>query len=215
MINSNKKSLKDITENDSIIIRAGKPIFDEGLKFAKYFNETAEGFFISTIGGKAFKIIANAYIESSNEYSFENVAFAEHHNVIVGMVSGYTFDEKQIFLKNPLNKFSEDNRLRIRIFSAIGNMLSKFLGPKEKGDFYLQAIIVDTKLRGKGVGMKLMNYIEDKAINKKSKFLSLDVSCKNEKAKNLYKLQGMKVESDWPNILILPHIFSRMTKIFK
>jgi ribosomal protein S18 acetylase RimI-like enzyme len=195
-----------LTSNDEIIIRAAKPQFEEGLIYARLFDETAEGFFKSMLGVDAYRIIADAYVKSNNEYSFENIAFAEYRNIIVGMVSGYTTSEKQSFRKKILKNKSTLS------FSVVSRFLSRFLGPKVKGDYYLQAIIVDEKMRGKGVGESLINCIEDKAIEKAAIILSLDVSNKNDKAMALYKRQGMTVDSHWPNLPLIPHIFTRFTK---
>jgi ribosomal protein S18 acetylase RimI-like enzyme len=195
-----------MTNSDPIIIRAAKPQFKEGLVYARLFDETAEGFFKSMLGADAYGMIADAYVIPNNEYSFENIAFAEHKNEIVGMVSGYTASEKQRFQKKILrNK-------RTLSFSVVGSLLSRLLGPRGEGDYFLQAIIVDQKLRGMGVGLSLIKYIENKAIEKGANILSLDVSSKNDKAIGLYKRQGMAVDSLWPDIPLIPHIFTRMTK---
>ena len=199
-------------DDNSIKFREAKPTIDEGMVFARYLNETAEGFFQSILGEKTFSTIASAYIEPNNEYSFENITFAVKNDIIVGMISGYTTNEKKHLLKNPLNRFSESKSLRIMIFTLIGRILSRFLGPKGEGDFYIQAIIVDKKQRGKGIGKCLMQFIENKALKSQANRLSLDVSSKNDKAKSLYELQRMTVESEWPNLFFIPKIFTRMTK---
>ena len=179
-------------DDNSIKFREAKPTIDEGMVFARYLNETAEGFFQSILGEKTFSTIASAYIEPNNEYSFENITFAVKNDIIVGMISGYTTNEKKHFLKNPLNRFSESKSLRIMIFTLIGR--------------------IDKKQRGKGIGKCLMQFIENKALKSQANRLSLDVSSKNDKAKSLYELQRMTVESEWPNLFFIPKIFTRMTK---
>jgi len=98
------------------------------------------------------------------------------------------------------------------MFSLAGRILSHFLGPRGKEDYYLQAIAVSSQMRRKGLGQRLMKHSGEIAINKGSKTLSLDVSSKNEKAINSYKKFGMETFSFWPNILILPPVFTRMVK---
>ncbi len=81
------------------------------------------------------------------------------------------------------------------------------------GDFYLQAIAIDTELRGEGVGSALMDSMEDRARASGSNRLSLDVSAKNEGARRLYGRRGMSVESQWPKRLVIPGLrLLRMTK---
>ena len=81
------------------------------------------------------------------------------------------------------------------------------------GDFYLQAIVVDKKLRGDGVGSVLIDSFEERARASRSTRLSLDVSAKNEGARRFYERRGMTVESQWPKRLAIPGLkFYRMTK---
>jgi len=82
-------------QDDAFIIRKAKPDLEEGLVFAQLFNEASEGFFKSMLGINTYEIIADAFVKSNNEYSFENVTMIEYKSKIVGMVSGYTYTEKQ------------------------------------------------------------------------------------------------------------------------
>ena len=49
----------------------------EGLAFARYLNEASEGYFKSMLGPKTYEIIADAFVKSNNEYSYENAAMIE------------------------------------------------------------------------------------------------------------------------------------------
>ena len=81
----------------SIVLRPAKPIFDEGLMYARYLNEAAEGFFGFMLGRRVSDIIATAYIQPDHDFSHQNVTFAEHDKVIVGMASGYTAEQHRRF----------------------------------------------------------------------------------------------------------------------
>jgi ribosomal protein S18 acetylase RimI-like enzyme len=199
-------------KDDTIIIREAKPDLEEGLVFAQFFDEASEGFFKSMLGIKTYEIIADAFVKSNNEYSFENVSMIEYKSKIVGMVSGYTYTEKQGYKKNILSQFPKGAKLRIMMFSVVGRILSHFLGPCGKEDYYVQAIAVNSQMRGKGLGQRLMKYSGEIAIKKGSKTLSLDVSSKNKKAINSYNKFGMETFSFWPNFLKLPPVFTRMVK---
>ena len=199
-------------QDDTIIIREAKPDLEEGLVFAQLFDEASEGFFKSMLGIKTYEIIADAFVKSNNEYSFENAMMIEYKSKIVGMVSGYTYAEKEGFKKNILSQFPKGAKLRIMMFSVVGNILSRFLGPRGKEDYYLQSIAVSSQMRGKGLGQRLMKHSGEIAVKRGSKTLSLDVSSKNENAINSYKKFGMDIFSFWPNFLKLPPIFTRMVK---
>jgi len=201
-----------VIKDDLILIRKAKPDLDEGIAFAHYFNEAAEGFFKSTLGERAFEIIADAYVKTNNEYSYENVVVIEYKGDIVGMASGYTYFEKVGFEKRILSEFKAGAKFRIRVFSLISKFLSRALGPRCDDEYYLQAIAISSEVRGKGLGQRLLNHSQGIAIEKGARLLSLDVSSKNENAISSYNKFGMSVASNWPNFLGIPPVFTRMVK---
>jgi ribosomal protein S18 acetylase RimI-like enzyme len=199
-------------QDDTITIREGKPDIEEGLVAARYVDIASEGFFKKMLGKSTYEILAHAYVKLNNEYSFENVMMIEHKGEIVGMVSGYTYAEKEGFTKHILSQFPEGSKLKIILFSGVGRVLARFLGPRGEKDYYLQSIAVSSQIRGKGLGQRLMKVSAEIAVAKGSKTLSLDVSSKNEKAIISYKKFGMNIASVWPNFLRLPPLFTRMVK---
>jgi len=200
-------------DNNSIIIRDAKPTFDEGLVFARYLDEAAEGFFSFLLGRRALEIIAKAFIQPGHDYSFQNVIFAEHDNVIAGMASGYTSKQHQCFSDQALKKAAGGWSLRIMTVGILFASLLKALDTVTDGDFYLQAIAIDKEFRGKGIGSALIDFIEDRARSSEANRLSLDVLASNEDAYRLYERRGMIVESQWPKHLLIPGLkLFRMTK---
>jgi ribosomal protein S18 acetylase RimI-like enzyme len=200
-------------ERYSIVLRAAKPTFDEGLVFARYLNEAAEGFFRFMLGRRVADIIAKAYTQPDHDYSFQNVIFAENDKVIVGMASGCTAKQRRRFSDRPLKQAAGFPALRMRAVKILCAPLLRILNTLADGDFYLQAIAIDKELRGEGVGSALMDSIEDRARAGGSTRLSLDVSAKNEGARRLYERRGMTVESQWPKRLVIPGLrLLRMTK---
>jgi ribosomal protein S18 acetylase RimI-like enzyme len=211
MTEMDKVSDKTKRESNTIIIRRAKPTIEEGLQFAGFFDEAAEGFFKSMLGEEAYSILAEAFTKKSNEYSYENVLFAVEENRIIGMISGHSYENKLTFNKKILLDSKTGSKFRVRMFLFLGKILSHYLGPKQPKDFYLQAIAVNSEVRGKGVGSKLMSAGKKMAINEESETLSLDVSVKNKKATSVYKTIGMSHESSWPNLPLIPPVLARMT----
>jgi ribosomal protein S18 acetylase RimI-like enzyme len=200
-------------DNNLITIRAAKPTFDEGLVFAHYLDEAAEGFFSFMLGNRAHETIAKAFILPGHKYSFENVIFAEHDKVIAGMASGYSAKQHQNFSEQPLKQAADCWTLRMRIVKFLCKPLLQILDSITVDDFYLQAIAIDKNFRGKGIGSELIDFIEERARTSGAKRLSLDVSAKNDGARKLYERRGMAIESQWPKHLIIPGIkLFRMTK---
>jgi hypothetical protein len=171
-------------DRHSIVLRAANPTFDEGLAFARYLDEAAEGFFRFMLGRRAGHIIATAFAQPDHDLSYQNVTFAERENIIVGMVSGYTAEHHRRSSHQPLKRAAGRRNLRMRIVLILFAPLMRIIDSIADGDFYLQAIAVD-----------------------------IDVSAKNEGARRFYEHRGMTVESQWPKRLAIPGLkFYRMTK---
>ena len=200
-------------DRQSVVLRAAKPTFDEGLAFARYLDEAAEGFFRFMLGRRAGHIIATAFAQPDHDLSYQNVTFAERDKVIVGMVSGYTAERHRRSSRQPLKQAAGRCNLRMMIVLILFAPLMRIIDSIADGDFYLQAIGVDKELRGDGIGSVLMDCLEDRARTSGSTRLSLDVSAKNEGARRFYERRGMAITSQWPKRLPIPGLrFYRMTK---
>jgi len=195
-----------------IVIRKAKPDLAEGKVFAELLDRTAEGFISKMLGEDACEIIAEAFVKPNNEYSYENVFFAEQGEGICGMVSGYSYEMKKEFPDRILAESEIGKKGNIRRFHLISSLLMKAMGVKTPAEHYLQAIIVETDYRGMGLGKKLMNWFEKESLENGAQLISLDVSSKNQKAISLYKHQGMVIDSTWPHLPLLPSVFTRMIK---
>ena len=200
-------------DRHSIVIRAANPTFDDGLACARYLDEAAEGFFHIWLGPRAGDIIATAFAQPDHDLSYQHVTFAERDDVIVGMFLGYTAEQHRRSSREPLNRVAGRFNLRKRIVEILFSPLMRIIDSITDGDFYLQAIAVNSELRGDGVGSVLMDSFEERARASGSTRLSLDVSAKNKKAHRFYERRGMTVESQWPKRLPIPGLrFYRMTK---
>jgi len=199
-------------DQPSIVLRPAKPTLDEGMVYARYLDQAAEGFFRFMLGHRVAEVVAAAYIQADNDYSYQNVAFAEHDKVIVGMASSFTAIQRRCFSDQPLKRAAGSRHLRMSIVTTLCAPLLRILETLADGECYLQAIAVDKKLRGEGVGSILIDYIEKRAVASGSLRLSLDVSAKNKGARRLYERRGMTVESEWPKLWFIPSLFVRMTK---
>ena len=201
-------------DRHSIVLRAANPAFNEGLAFARYLDEAAEGFFRFWLGRRAVHIIATAFTQPDHDLSYQNVTFAERDNVIVGMVLGYTAEQHRRSSHEPLEQAAGRSNPRMRIVRTLFAPIMRIIDSIAHGDFYVQAIAVDAELRGDGVGSILMDSSEERAHASGSTRLSLDVSAKNKEARRFYEHRGMKVESQWPKRLAIPVLkFYRMTKV--
>lgn len=197
----------------SLNLRAAKPTLDEGMAFAHYLDEAAEGFFRFMLGRCASHIIATAFTQPGHDLSYQNVTFAERGSAIVGMVSGYTAEQHRHTSHQPLRQAAGRYNLRMTVVQLLFAPLMRVIDSISEGDFYLQAIAIDEELRGSGVGSVLMDFLEGQARESGSTRLSLDVSAKNERAHRFYERHGLTVESEWPKRLRIPGLrLYRMVK---
>ena len=200
-------------DRHAIVLRTANATFDEGLVFARYVDQAAEGFFRLMLGRRAAHIIATAFPQPGHDLSYENVTFAERDNVVVGMVSGYTAEQHRRSSRQPLTQAAGPRHVRMRIVRMLLAPLMRVIDSLADGDFYVLAIAVDTERRGDGVGSVLMDSVEERARTSGASRLCLDVSAKNEGARRFYERRGMTVESRWPKRFAIPLLkLYRMTK---
>lgn len=187
--------------HQSIVLRPGNPTLEEGLACARFLNTAAEGFFHILLGRRAPEVFAQAYVKPNNEYSFENVIFAEKEDRIVGMALGFTAEQRRGFPKNPLTESEGYPRLRAGILGFVARPMFRILETIADGDFYLLSLAVDEDQRGQGIGSALIDAMEERARATGSRRFSLDAAAKNEGAQRLYKRHGFEIYAKWPEFL--------------
>ena len=198
--------------DQAVLLRPARPESGEGLLFARYIDEAAEGFLGFMLGRNSEDIIASAFIEPGHALSHEHVMFAEREGVVVGMSSAYTGAQHRGFSDEPLKRAAGRSALRMRFVRAFLAPLWRILDTVPEGDFYLHGLAVEPELRGAGIGSLLMDDVEARAQASGSARLSLDVAAKNKGARKLYGRRGMIEASEWPSPRFLPTVFVRMTK---
>jgi len=181
-------------------LRPAMPVLDEGRRFATYLDTAAEGFFRAMLGGQVERIVAEAFLQTGHDLSYEQVIFAERSGQIVGMASGYTAEEHGRSSDDVLVEAAGSARaVRMAIVTFLGRPVLRFIEHVPPGDFYLQAVAVDDDQRGHGIGSMLMDHMEQRARDQGCSRLVLDVSASNEGARRLYSRRGMSVDAESPH----------------
>ena len=198
--------------DQAMLLRPARPESGEGLLFARFLDQAAEGFFGFLLGRNSESITASVFMEPGHALSYEHVMFAEGEGGIVGMSLAYTGAQHRGFSDEPLKRAAGRNALRMKLIRTLLAPLWRILDTVPEGDFYLHGIAVDPALRGAGVGSLLMDDVEARGRAAGSTRLSLDVATKNMGARKLYGRRGMMEASEWPSSRFLPTVLVRMTK---
>ena len=200
-------------EDSTISLRQADATRPEGRIFASYLDQAAEGFFQFLLGRHAEEIIARAFIEPGHDLSYQHVLFAEADGNIVGMLLGYPGEAHHHADPAVLKHAAGDWNLRYRVVSTLFAPMIRILDTLPRSDHYLQAIAVDSRLRGQGIGSRLLDRAEQMARNNGAQRLALDVSANNHDAIRLYQNRGFRIVSSWPERLRIPKLaFHRMCK---
>lgn len=196
-----------------VTLRAARPTTNDGLEYALYLNEAAEGFFRFMLGSRAASIIATAFALPDHDLSYQHATFAVREETIVGMVAGYTVEQHRRSSLQPLIQAAGKRNLRMRIVRCVFAPLLQVIDSIEDGDFYLQAVAVERGARGTGLGSILVDSFERRARDKGAARLALDVSARNAGAIRFYEARGMTIEEKWPQRLKVPGLtLYRMVK---
>jgi ribosomal protein S18 acetylase RimI-like enzyme len=190
---------------ESLTLRPAVATIDEGLLFARYLNEAADGAFRALLGRGYDRVIGEAYLSPGHDLSYETAVFAELSGRIAGMAFGYTSQQHEQSSDKPLRRAAGYRMTRLAAFSVLGRGMKRFIKTVPEGDYYLQAVAVDDQYRGSGVGSTLLDYSEETGQSAGCARIVLDVAEKNAGARHLYERRGMKVEATSPSILLIPN----------
>ena len=200
----NRSAEVNTDPKSEIVIRPANPTFEEGLAYAKFLDQAADGFIRFMLGAKFADVIADTFATPAHDFSFENVLVAERDAVIVGTAAGYTAQQHFNCSDEVLRKARGFSALRMSLIQMVSGSLWRFLNAIENGDFYLQSIAVASECRGEGIGSMLIDAMEERATGTDATRFVLDVAAKNEGARRLYQRLGMTVTARWPSRFPIP-----------
>lgn len=199
-------------EDDSLTFRPAEPTIEDGLVFARYLDMAAEGFMRLLLGRRAPGLVAQAFTRPDNEYSFENVIFAEEEERIFGMAAGFSAEQRRGFTDKPLKEAEGFPAGRMMIIGTLFAPLRRILSTVPDGHFYLLALAVDRESRGSGLGTRLIDLMAQRARDEGSARLTLDVAVKNEGARQLYQRLGFAARSRWPKSRVVSPVLIRLSR---
>lgn len=173
---------------DELIIRKGK--IEDARDFSHLILLSAPVFFPSLFGDNVLEVMENLFRYPGNIFSFEHSYFVEMEKKIAGMVLGYTWKERD---QEELNTgFLLFRYLGWDILTRVPYLLrvQSILGKLVAGDYYISNIAVYPEFRGCGLGTRLLEKMEEEAVERGCKMMVLDVEADNRGAIRLYQKLG-------------------------
>ncbi|MHC9090086.1 GNAT family N-acetyltransferase [Tenacibaculum sp. IMCC1] len=131
---------------------------------------------------KALAFLEALIIQKNNQYSYENCWVIESDNKTIAAANIYDGADLK--------------KLRKPVAALIKTMFNKELTYEyetQPGEYYIDCIGVNPSYQGKGVGSKILTFLIDEYVHKKSETLGLLVDKDNPNAKKLYLKLGFKV----------------------
>ena len=140
------------------------------------------------------QMVAYEMAQDKDHRSFRNVTVAQADGDTVGMAFCYPSE---------FHAITEDAREFIPLGSS--GTFGRLYEARVEQSLYLDALSVDQAFRGRGIGGKLLEMVEDKAVSLGLKSISLIVFADNAAAQKLYKRHGFEIVKKVP-IRRHPHI---------
>jgi ribosomal protein S18 acetylase RimI-like enzyme len=138
---------------------------------------------------KGIKIIESLVKRPSNHFSYANIICVVSGKDVVGLLAGYNAERKKVIGR----KCISDYLRALSLFQAfkmayVDIRLNKILKENiTSGEYYIQNICVNEKVRGRGVGSMLLDHAM-----RNNKVVWLHVNINNDGAKKLYEKKGFK-----------------------
>ncbi len=129
----------------------------------------------------ATQILSNGLEQDVYPHTFRSCIVAEFDQKIIGMALSYPAHFHCI-TEELVNFLPPDRLERFR----------EFYSSRVEGSYFLDAMAVDEKCRGKGIGKSLLEYTKVKARNESYTELSLIVFADNVRAIRFYEQHGFK-----------------------
>jgi ribosomal protein S18 acetylase RimI-like enzyme len=130
---------------------------------------------------KAIEFLLHFVERDNNQYSYQNCWVVEDNMNVVAAINLYNGAHLR--------------ELRRPVIDYIRSRYNKDLNPEDEtqaGEYYIDSLGVDPSHQGKGIGTKLLRFVIDEYVNKRSQTVGLLVDETNPNAKRLYLKLGFK-----------------------
>jgi len=167
----------------------------EGLRLS--IGDLADQVFGSVPGHPVLEVLAGMFTSPRGRFSYRYATVAEWDGQPAGFLVAYP-SRRMPRLDLELGglllaRFSVADILRsvwpLRAFARMREAGS--------GEYYISNLAVSPKFQGRGIGSRLLDYVDDQARKLRLKKCSLLVALHNDRARNLYERAGYSIKRTW------------------
>lgn len=173
--------------------------------FAKLAQIASDNLYTELLGSKANAILAATFEEPRNNNSFEVTHFLKQGDDIMGMINGYTAEQKLDFgdrSERLILKYGGWRYIRYLVLGLMLHDITGFIGNNLlSDDFYIQMVAIYPAFRGRGYSKLLLNHAQKLAERQDCRQLVLDVDERNHIAIAAYHKVGFKIITESKKIL--------------
>ncbi len=165
--------------------------------FANLAQIASDDLYTTLLGNRSKQVLEGTFQEPNNENSYDLTHFLCEGNDIIGMVNGFTSQQKQAIGNRTTSLTMKYAGWRFLQYIALGIYLSEitdFIGNNlEAGDYYIQMVAIYPQYRGQGHSKKLLAHAQNLAQKNNCQRLVLDVHNENTIAIHAYQRVGFTI----------------------
>lgn len=170
---------------------------DHATHFANFAQLASDNFFSVLLGSRANQVLEKTFLHPNNENSYDITHFLIENDAIVGMVNGYSYQQKQAMngkTDQLIRKYAGWQYLQYLALGLYLHNMIRFIGGNlGKDDFYIQMVAIYSDFRGRGHSKTLLSHAHDVARQAGCSRLALDVVDTNTVAISAYEGVGFTV----------------------
>ncbi len=157
---------------------------------------------------KALSVMNTLYNTPQTRFSMAYSSIMIEEGVVVGQVMAYPAEDMPHLNKNTLETVSKDYAGADYEFFLLKNQILKSQEAFD-GEYYIDNLAVMPAFRGKGIGQKLIEHIEEQAKEKGYSKVSILADEENDRAYKLYERLGFVEDT---TLKVLGHTYRHMVK---
>ena len=171
------------------------PLALEGFRLSM--EEFADQMFGAVAGHSTDDVLEHLFTSRLGRFSYRYGVVAEWDGMAVGLLVAYPSNVmSRLDLemgKLLLSRFGFANL--VRLFWS----LRAYAGVRERGrgEYYISNLAVSPQFQGRGIGSRLLAYVDEQARWLHLKKCSLLVALHNDRARNLYERAGYSIKRTW------------------